>query len=113
MPRRELVALVDESRCIGCRRCIDVCPVDAVVGADGLMHTVVESWCIGCGLCVPACPVDCIGMVPPRGTWSVALKRAAGERGRKRKARLAARRLAVSTPEKRRQVLAEILARRR
>jgi electron transport complex protein RnfB len=41
------VALVDEARCIGCTRCIDACPVDAIVGAQGFMHTVVEEWCIG------------------------------------------------------------------
>jgi len=58
------VALVEEARCIGCTRCIDACPVDAIVGAQGLMHTVVESWCIGCRLCVPPCPVDCIEMIP-------------------------------------------------
>jgi Na+-translocating ferredoxin:NAD+ oxidoreductase subunit B len=58
------VAVVDEERCIGCTRCIDACPVDAIVGAQGRMHTVVESWCIGCQLCLPPCPVDCIEMRP-------------------------------------------------
>lgn len=86
--KREAVARVDESRCIGCTRCIDACPVDAVVGAQGLMHTVVEPWCIGCGLCPPACPVDCIDMVPPRSKWTRALKLAAGARARKRRRRL-------------------------
>jgi electron transport complex protein RnfB len=86
--KREAVALVDESRCIGCTRCIDACPVDAIVGASQLMHTVVEPWCIGCELCVPPCPVDCIAMVPARGEWNAALKRAAGERGRARAKRM-------------------------
>ena len=62
--KRDKVALVDESRCIGCTLCIAACPVDAIVGAQSLMHTVVEPWCIGCGLCLPPCPVDCIAMVP-------------------------------------------------
>ena len=70
--KRNAAALIDESRCIGCKRCIDVCPVDAIVGAQGMMHTVVESWCIGCNLCPPACPVDCIDMVAPRGAWQAA-----------------------------------------
>jgi electron transport complex protein RnfB len=87
--KRDAVALIDESRCIGCTLCIDACPVDAIVGAQQLMHTVVEPWCIGCRLCVPPCPVDCIAMVPARGEWNAALKRAAGERGRSRKARIA------------------------
>jgi Na+-translocating ferredoxin:NAD+ oxidoreductase subunit B len=82
--KRQAVALIDESRCIGCTLCIDACPVDAIVGAARLMHTVVEPWCIGCRLCVPPCPVDCIAMVPARGEWNAALKRAAGARGRAR-----------------------------
>ena len=65
--KRKTVAVVDEAACIGCTRCIDACPVDAIVGAQGYMHTVVEDWCIGCRLCVPPCPVDCIDMVPRAG----------------------------------------------
>ena len=86
--KRVAVALIDESRCIGCTLCIDACPVDAIVGAAQLMHTVVEPWCIGCELCVPPCPVDCIAMVPARGEWNAQLKRAAGERGRDRLKRM-------------------------
>ncbi|NND58697.1 MAG: electron transport complex subunit RsxB [Gammaproteobacteria bacterium] len=58
------VALIDESLCIGCKKCILVCPVDAIVGAPKLMHTVLMADCTGCDLCVPVCPVDCIDMVP-------------------------------------------------
>ena len=112
--KREKAALIDEARCIGCRRCIDVCPVDAIVGAQGLMHTVVESWCIGCALCPPACPVDCIDMRPPHGMWSETLKRAAGRRGARRKNRLKnASAVATSTPEERRRILAQLLSRKR
>jgi Na+-translocating ferredoxin:NAD+ oxidoreductase subunit B len=57
-------AVIDESLCIGCRKCLDVCPVDAIVGARKLMHTVMAQECNGCGLCLPPCPVDCIAMVP-------------------------------------------------
>jgi electron transport complex protein RnfB len=85
--KRASVALIDESRCIGCVRCIDACPVDAIVGAQAQVHTVVEPWCIGCDLCVPACPVDCIDMVQPQGPWSEALKRAAGNRARLKRKR--------------------------
>lgn len=60
---REL-ALIDESACIGCRKCIIACPVDAIIGAKKMMHTVIAGECTGCGLCVPACPVDCIEMLP-------------------------------------------------
>lgn len=61
MPR--LRALIDETRCIGCRKCIDACPVDAIVGARKLMHTVLVDACTGCELCLPPCPVDCIDLV--------------------------------------------------
>jgi electron transport complex protein RnfB len=112
--KREKAALIDEPRCIGCTRCIEVCPVDAIVGAQGLMHTVVESWCIGCALCPPACPVDCIDMVVPRGAWTGSLKRAAGRRGLLRKQRLEAAPIAPPrSPEERRRILARILSRKR
>jgi len=61
------VAVIDEDVCIGCTKCIQACPVDAIVGASKLMHTVIADWCTGCELCIPPCPVDCIAMVPARG----------------------------------------------
>ena len=57
------VAVIDEAACIGCTKCIQACPVDAIVGANKLMHTVVADLCTGCELCVAPCPVDCIDMV--------------------------------------------------
>ncbi len=57
-------AVIDETRCIGCRKCLDVCPVDAILGARKRMHTVIGPECNGCGLCLPPCPVDCIVLVP-------------------------------------------------
>ena len=57
------VALIDESQCIGCTLCLPVCPVDAIVGAQQLMHTVLEEHCTGCELCISPCPVDCIQMI--------------------------------------------------
>ncbi len=56
------VAVIDESLCIGCMHCRNACPVDAIVGAHQLMHTVIEKECTGCELCVAPCPVDCINM---------------------------------------------------
>jgi electron transport complex protein RnfB len=112
--KREKAALIDEARCIGCTRCVEACPVDAIVGAQGLMHAVVEPWCIGCALCLPPCPVDCIDMVAPRGPWTEALRRAAGRRGlSKRKRRSSAGAAPVRSTEQRRRVLAEILSRSR
>jgi len=54
------VAYIDEDWCIGCTLCIAACPVDAIVGANKRMHTVIEPHCTGCELCLPVCPVDCI-----------------------------------------------------
>ncbi|MDP9011610.1 MAG: RnfABCDGE type electron transport complex subunit B [Pseudomonadota bacterium] len=58
------VAWIDESRCIGCARCLPPCPVDAIVGAAKYMHTILAERCTGCELCIAPCPVDCIEMRP-------------------------------------------------
>jgi electron transport complex protein RnfB len=60
----DLVARIDEERCIGCAKCLPPCPVDAIVGMRRQMHTVVAELCTGCELCVAPCPVDCIVMMP-------------------------------------------------
>ncbi|HET9032617.1 MAG TPA: RnfABCDGE type electron transport complex subunit B [Dokdonella sp.] len=57
------VAIIDEDVCIGCTKCIQACPVDAIVGAAKRMHTIITAECTGCELCIPPCPVDCIAMV--------------------------------------------------
>jgi len=126
------VALIDEAHCIGCTLCIQACPVDAIAGANKLMHTVLADQCTGCELCVPPCPVDCISMVPAENDWGEEQAGLARENHRRRKARLAAEhkessRLAARTlsnkaslasaahadAETRRQVVAEALARAR
>ena len=61
------LAVIDETLCIGCTLCMQACPVDAIVGAPKLMHTVLAERCTGCDLCVAPCPVDCIDMVPVTG----------------------------------------------
>lgn len=58
------VAYIREQECIGCTKCIQACPVDAILGAAKLMHTVIADECTGCDLCVDPCPVDCIDMLP-------------------------------------------------
>jgi len=59
-----LVAVIDETRCIGCVKCLPPCPVDAIIGARKQTHTVVAALCTGCELCIAPCPVDCISMAP-------------------------------------------------
>ncbi|MDY6942662.1 MAG: electron transport complex subunit RsxB [Pseudomonadota bacterium] len=68
-----LVALIDETQCIGCARCLPPCPVDAIIGAPQQMHTVIADHCTGCGLCLPACPVDCIDLIQTPKTDAFAL----------------------------------------
>jgi len=58
------VALIREAECIGCTKCIQACPMDAILGAAKQMHTVIADECTGCDLCIEPCPVDCIDMVP-------------------------------------------------
>jgi electron transport complex protein RnfB len=89
------LAVIDEAWCIGCTLCIKACPVDCIVGASKLMHTVIDAQCTGCELCVPACPVDCISMRPETGNltgwdaWSPTLAQEARERYAFRQMRVA------------------------
>jgi electron transport complex protein RnfB len=92
--KRIAVALVDEARCIGCARCIDACPVDAIAGAQGFMHTVIAAYCTGCELCLPPCPVDCIDMVPAPEPWT-----ADSARGAKRRATIRKKRIQDEKPQ--------------
>lgn len=57
-------AIIREEECIGCTKCIQACPVDAIIGSAKQMHTVIIDACNGCELCIPPCPVDCIDLIP-------------------------------------------------
>ncbi|MDN5842739.1 MAG: RnfABCDGE type electron transport complex subunit B [Alcaligenaceae bacterium] len=124
------VALIDEEHCIGCTLCIQACPVDAIVGANQLMHTIVTELCTGCERCVAPCPVDCITMVPAGRDWQDDDANAARTRFQQRNTRLlrrhdeaagpAARTLAnkpalmaTTDPQDKQQRIAQALARAR
>jgi electron transport complex protein RnfB len=77
------IALIREAECIGCTKCIQACPVDAILGAAKLMHTVISDECTGCELCVAPCPVDCIDILPLAGQAAEAQRQRADQfRGR-------------------------------
>lgn len=78
------VAVIDEALCIGCTLCIQACPVDAIVGATKLMHTVIARDCTGCELCLPPCPVACINMVETGVPATNTRRRLAAEHARER-----------------------------
>lgn len=88
------IALIDEARCIGCTLCIKACPVDAIIGANKMMHTVIADACSGCDLCLPACPVDCIVMLDDNLAWDNLRSKAARQRFDGRKMRREDERLA-------------------
>ncbi|WP_257280089.1 MULTISPECIES: electron transport complex subunit RsxB [unclassified Endozoicomonas] len=79
-----MVAYIREDECIGCTKCLQACPVDAILGAARQMHTVMKDECTGCDLCVEPCPVDCIDMVAIETTphtWSWTLPSREAEPG--------------------------------
>lgn len=99
------VAFIREDECIGCTKCVRVCPVDAIIGSGKTLHAIIAKDCTGCGLCLPVCPVDCIDLLPTEETtattWTVdasveRIKKANTSRSyfERRQARLAAEQLA-------------------
>ncbi len=46
--------MIDEAKCIGCGRCIQVCPAQHFLENGALVHR--RSGCAGCGRCARACP---------------------------------------------------------
>jgi electron transport complex protein RnfB len=79
-----LLVLIRETECIGCAKCLPACPVDAIIGASGQMHSIINDFCIGCKLCIPVCPVNCIELTdqPAPHQPEIAKKRAKDQKDR-------------------------------
>ncbi len=112
------VSYIKADLCLGCRKCVAVCPTNAIVGAPKRLHGVITEWCTGCALCIIPCPVDCIEMVPAPFEWTRQRADAARERYHAKKAREKTRqealnkRMARDTSEdKKKNLIADIMAR--
>lgn len=82
-PHSSFLVEIREPECIGCTKCIQACPFDAIIGAQNLMHTVITDACNGCQLCIAPCPVDCIDLIKlPERTFEE--KRALAAQSRER-----------------------------
>jgi len=91
------LVVIDESACIGCTLCIKACPVDAIIGSNKMLHTVIASECTGCDLCISACPVDCMHIVADSDiNWTA-------KRAHKAKARYEARNLRLARDKQERE----------
>lgn len=110
--KEKQIALIREADCIGCTKCIEVCPVDAILGSAKHMHTVIAAECIGCELCLPPCPVDCIELIPMDQPREVAhtRRRVMARKQRLRQQEITAFHSAAPDPQK---YLAEMLKRTR
>lgn len=120
-PCPDAVAIIEEEKCIGCTLCIQACPVDAIVGAAKLMHTVIAAVCTGCERCIAPCPVDCIRM-DPTSAGDAAMRRADAkrrfdtrnlrlERARTAEAQRSALELAARSKKKKQETIARALER--
>jgi Na+-translocating ferredoxin:NAD+ oxidoreductase subunit B len=108
------LAWIDEQWCIGCTKCIAICPVDAIVGANKKMHTVLQAVCTGCDLCLPVCPVDCIVMQPRVSTMNAQQQTVSGQRAQARRSRVLAtpaKELSVPDSDQQAMIFAAALAR--
>ncbi len=112
------VSRINPDTCIGCRKCVAVCPTNAIVGAPKRLHGVITDWCTGCALCIVACPVDCIEMIPAPFDWTHERALAARtryrqklEREKRRQSERDEKLNAQSAADKKKALLADILAR--
>lgn len=105
------LAIIVEQECVGCVRCIQVCPVDAILGTAKHTHTVIAAECIGCELCVAPCPVDCIVIKPI--TEKINKKQRNARTKYRRNAQILRKKLAIAARTERERKSKELLAKKK
>lgn len=60
MRRKRLIINVNEEKCIGCGRCVDVCLTSALAIVNGKAKLIDEKLCDGFGSCIVACPYNAL-----------------------------------------------------
>ena len=50
---------IKQDKCIGCKICVDICPVKAIFIEDG-KAVINQNKCIKCGKCLKICPKGAI-----------------------------------------------------
>ncbi|MCQ2376768.1 MAG: 4Fe-4S binding protein [Methanocorpusculum sp.] len=84
----ELTAFkINREKCVGCRRCAEVCPTGVISGTGNEPHFIDIRACVGCGRCRDVCPKEALETIPV-SLWSRRMMK--GSRGYLR---------AVKTPE--------------
>ena len=56
------IAVIDPKKCVGCQRCVEVCPESAVQNLEENIF-VTSGMCIGCGICKKECQFGAIDIV--------------------------------------------------
>ncbi len=64
------LAVVNESVCVSCGACHEICPMVAITTPNGCYATVDSDLCVGCGKCSRICPTGCITIIEREGVLS-------------------------------------------
>jgi NAD-dependent dihydropyrimidine dehydrogenase PreA subunit len=59
----DVLYAVNEPKCTGCKKCLSVCPQDAISIVDG-KAVIDKEECIGCGRCLRVCSEKAIYVIP-------------------------------------------------
>jgi len=57
-----VLAFIHQDICDGCRKCLDICPKQAISMNENGKAEVNEALCLGCGACLASCPLEAIDL---------------------------------------------------